>query len=200
MSDIFQWFGLNSENSVNDIIQWIGMLSGIGAVYLLYKNHIMTWPIGFINIGCFLWICWQERLYGDFAVNIMFLVVGIWGWIHWNYQSIKLPGILSGRQRIFWVVLTVLTIPLTFIYFKNKTDCSYPLLESAILNLSIVGQWLTAKRKFENWFIWIVADILMVIVYTLKGIYPFAIYAAIVLIIGIFGLLSWRKMLASITS
>jgi len=95
------------------------------------------------------------------------------------------------------LLATVSTIPFTLFLLKNYTDCSYPFLEAAILNLSITGQCLSAKRKLENWYVWIVADALMVIVYSLKGIYPFALYAFIILILGFAGLFKWNKLIST---
>jgi len=176
-----------------EIIEWVAVISGVLAVYLLYMNNVLTWPVGFVNIFCFLWTFWNTQLYGDFAVNVMFLIVGIWGWINWNRRSDKLPGILSGKQRIIIGIATLVSIPLTMYYLENYTKCSYPLLEAAILSLSITGQWLTAKRKLENWILWIAADILMVIVYALKGLELYSAYAFIILIIGCTGLYQWNK-------
>ena len=177
------------------MIEWVGVITGIIAVYLLYKNHILTWPVGFINIGCFLWLFWQEKLYGDFAVQIIFLITGIWGWVNWNKKITKLPKTLSNTSIVIWAAITIVSIPLATFYLKNFTSCTYPIAEAAILTISIGGQCLTGLKKIENWYWWLAADFLMIIVYYKKGLYPTAIYAVIILIIGIFGLLSWRKML-----
>ena len=179
-----------------DKIEWLGVITGIAAVYLLYKNNILTWPVGFINIGCFMLMFWQQKLYGDFVVQIIFLSTGIWGWIHWNKRMAKLPGTLSYKQTLTCVMATLALIPLTMHYLKNYTDCSYPLAEAAILNISIAGQILTGLRKIENWYWWLVADLLMIFVYYQKELYPTAIYAGIIFIIGIFGLFSWRKLIS----
>lgn len=177
-----------------DIIEWIGVLTGIAAVYLLYKNNIFTWPVGFINIGCFMWMFWQANLYGDFVVQLIFLTTGIWGWFHWKYKTLKTPGHLTLTETLVWAMITIILTPITWYYLKNYTLCSYPIAEAAILSLSLVGQCLTGLRKIENWYWWLVADLLMILVYYKKGLYPTSAYAAIVLVLGVFGLLSWIKM------
>ena len=177
------------------IVEVIGVLTGIWAVYLLYRNQILTWPIGFISIFCFLFLFWKLKLYGDFTVQIMFLLTGIWGWIHWKQSSLKLPTKLTTQLLIIWIVITLASIPFTTILLKSYfVDCSYPIAEATILSLSIVGQILTTQRKLENWYWWIIADLLMIIVYLKKEIYLTTAYAAIILVIGIFGLRSWKEM------
>jgi hypothetical protein len=44
-----------------------------------------------------------------------------------------------------------------------------------------------------------VADALMMVVYYKKELYPTAVYAAIIFIIGIFGLISWQKTILNST-
>jgi len=177
-----------------EIVEWVGVISGILAVYLLYSNNILTWPVGFLNIFCFLWMFWNQKLYGDFIVQIIFFIVGILGWINWNKKSTNLPEVLKWKQTLLWIFVTLASIPFTTYYFKNYTDCSYPIAEAGILSISIAGQFLTAMRKIENWYFWLVADFMMGVVYALKGLYPTAIYALIIFVIGIFGILKWQKI------
>ncbi len=178
------------------IIEWVGVIAGIVSVYLLYKNNILTWPIGFVNIGCFMWLCWNQRLFGDFATNVIFLVVGIWGWIHWSRKDVKIPSELGLTQRLLWLLATLVSIPIiTYLLVHYTVNCSYPIAEASILALSIYGLWLTSLKKIESWLYWLVADFLMTIVYALKGLYAMSAYAVIIFILGILGLLAWRKLI-----
>jgi nicotinamide mononucleotide transporter len=90
-------------------------------------------------------------------------------------------------------------LPLTSYYLNHYTNCSYPIAEAAILSLSIIGQCLTALRKLENWYWWLVADALMMVIYYKKELYPTSVYAGIIFIIGIFGLISWQKTILNST-
>lgn len=175
-------------------IEWLGVATGILAVYLLYRNNIYTWPVGFVNIGCFLWIFWNQKLYGDFAVQLIFLTIGISGWINWQRRQYKKPGNLTLKQLLLCIAVTVLLFPPIYIYFGYYTDCSYPIPEALILDLSLVGQWLTAIRRIENWIYWVAADILMFVVYLLKDLEPLALYAFILVFLGIAGYIRWRNI------
>lgn len=176
------------------MIEAVGVLAGILAVYLLYKNNTLTWPVGFVNIGCFIWLFLNERLYGDLAVQLLFLVSGIWGWFNWKNKKGKNPTYLTRSNQVIWVLVTLLIIPFSSYFLINFTKCSFPIAESAILSLSITGQFLTTFRKIENWYYWLAADLLMIIVYTKKELYLTAIYACVILCIGIFGVYRWRKI------
>ncbi len=177
-------------------IEILGVVTGIAAVYLLYKNNINTWPVGFINIVCFMWMFWKQKLYGDFIVQLIFLTTGIWGWANWNKSTLKIPDKLTNQKRAIWITLTILTTPFTTYYLKKYTDCSYPIAEATILTVSIFAQCLTALRKIENWYWWLIADLIMIIVYAKKELYITSIYAVLIFGIGILGILSWKKLLA----
>lgn len=177
------------------IIEWIGVIMGIIAVYLLYKNSIYTWITGFINIFCFMIIFWEQKLFGDFAVQFIFLFVGIWGWINWHKSKLTTPQNLNLISNLIGITLTLMLWFVCNYYFKNYTKCSFPVAESLILALSITGQLLTAMRKIENWYYWLIADFLMTIIYFMKELYPTSVYSAIIFVIGIFGLLRWKKLI-----
>ena len=146
-----------------------------------------------------MWMFWQQKLYGDFIVQLIFLTSGIWGWANWNQKTLKNPSKFTNPNRVIWIILTILITPFTTYYLKNYTDCSYPIAEATILSLSIFGQGLTALRKIENWYWWLVADFLMIIVYAKNELYLTSVYAAIIFVIGIFGILSWNKLIAKST-
>ncbi|NUM32133.1 MAG: nicotinamide mononucleotide transporter [Bacteroidetes bacterium] len=177
------------------IIEWIGVLSGIAAVYLLYKNSILTWITGYLNILCFMIIFWVNKLYGDFIVQIIFLIVGIWGWINWYKSKITIPQKLNTKNNLLFVFFTLIFWFVGFYLFNSFTKCSFPVAESLILALSITGQILTALRKIENWYYWIIADTLMTLVYLMKELYPTSVYSFTILIIGFLGLIRWKKLI-----
>jgi len=178
------------------IIEWIGVVAGIVSVYFLYRNNILTWPIGFVNIGCFMWLCWNQKLYGDFATNVIFLVVGVWGWVHWSRKDFRIPSSSSFKVRCILGITTLFSIPITtYILINHTVDCSFPLAEASILVLSIFGLWLTSLKKIESWIYWLVADFLMTIIYSLKGLFAMSVYAAMVFILGVLGLFAWKKLI-----
>ncbi|MCB9251489.1 MAG: nicotinamide mononucleotide transporter [Flavobacteriales bacterium] len=176
-------------------LEWIAMLTGVLAVVLLYLNNILTWPLGFINIVCLMYVFWYQKLYGDFVVQILFLTIGIWGWWNWKRADDRKPGILKPGSRIKLVIFTLSSIPLTFYYLKNHTDCSFPFMEASILNISIFGQWLTAKKLIENWLYWLVADAMMIWVYAMKDLEVLSGYALILFFLGISGWIRWNRMI-----
>ena len=73
------------------------------------------------------------------------------------------------------------------------TDASLAYWDSTTSVLSIVGMWLTAKKKLENWYFWLAVDVLATGIYLYKGIYFYALLYLIYVGLAVSGLISWKK-------
>jgi nicotinamide mononucleotide transporter len=55
--------------------------------------------------------------------------------------------------------------------------------------------WLMAKKKLENWQLWILGDIISIPLYLYKGLVFSAFQYVIFTIIAIYGYNAWKKQL-----
>ena len=70
--------------------------------------------------------------------------------------------------------------------WANKLD----IVTTAIF---LVGMWLMAKRRIENWIFWILGDFISVPMYLYKGLGITSVQYLIFTVLAILGYLSWRK-------
>ena len=77
----------------------------------------------------------------------------------------------------------------------NYTNSTVPVLDSFTNALSFVGLWALARKYIEQWFVWIVVDVISCYLYIDKGI-PFkaGLYGLYV-VIAVMGYMKWRKMM-----
>jgi nicotinamide mononucleotide transporter len=80
-------------------------------------------------------------------------------------------------------------------YFKVKAD--YPFIDSFVMVSSIVATVLLAKKKFENWYLWIAVDLVCVVLYFKKGVYFLSLEYFIFLGLASYGLYHWKKQLSN---
>ena len=59
----------------------------------------------------------------------------------------------------------------------------------------LVGMWLMAKRKIENWIFWIVGDFISVPLYLKKGMLFTSFQYLLFTIIAIMGYIEWKRQL-----
>ena len=175
-----------------------GLLFGLLCVILLIKQHIWTWPMGIIYVLISFIIFWQAKLYADFVLHIFFLVLNIYGWYYWIKGSPRdadeVPVTNASRQQLTIVLLfSVLGIILSGYLLKNYTDASLPFWDCTTSILSIAGMWLTAKKKIENWYFWLVVDVLATGIYFYKEIYFYFILYLVYIGLAVAGYFSWKK-------
>jgi nicotinamide mononucleotide transporter len=80
------------------------------------------------------------------------------------------------------------------------TDASLPWLDSAATSLSFVAQWMIAKKKIENWLIWIVVNLMYIGIYAVKDLWLYCVLFFVYLLLAINGYLTWRKQLLSLNA
>ena len=71
---------------------------------------------------------------------------------------------------------------------------AYPIVDSFIWVVSMAGNALSAKKKIESWYLWILVDMLAPIVYYMKDLKFIGLEYLIFLVIAAYGLVEWRKM------
>ena len=90
--------------------------------------------------------------------------------------------------------LTIAFVVAVYLFFNKFTTWS-AYVDTFVTGIFFVGMWLMAKRKIENWTLWIVGNIISVPMYFFKG-YTFTSFQYILFtIIAIFGYLEWKKTL-----
>jgi nicotinamide mononucleotide transporter len=74
------------------------------------------------------------------------------------------------------------------------TDASFPFIDSVILVISILAQFLLISRRLENWLFWIIVNIVAIPVYFFKGLFLTSGLYAIFLVNAIYGFKRWEVL------
>ena len=75
------------------------------------------------------------------------------------------------------------------------TDAAAPMIDAAIAGTSVAAQILLARRRIENWVLWILVDLAAVPLFWSRGLlYTSGLYA-LFLILSIAGLIGWTRQL-----
>ena len=82
-----------------------------------------------------------------------------------------------------------------FLHFVTDTDVA--MADGFLTAGSLLGQVLLSRKKIENWYIWIIVNVLYVALYIHKNLMLTAILYAIFVILAIKGAQTWRKQCQS---
>ena len=118
-----------------------------------------------------------------------------WFWSKYDSTSTVKISKLTGTQRFIGIITIMWASIMWGMLMSGYTDASLPYLDALTVGMSIVAQWLIAKRIWENWAIWITMDVLAIGKYAMVGAYMTTGLYAIYTILATMGLIMWWKLL-----
>jgi nicotinamide mononucleotide transporter len=192
LETLYQYF------AANQFELW-GTLFGIACVYLNTQNNIWGWPAGIVSVSIYLYVFWEARLYGDFLLQGVYVVLGFYGWYHWLYggASVRvLPLSRLPRERALPALLGgVLATGALGAYFHFRTDNDFPFADATTTVFSLLAQWMLTQKQLENWLLWIFVDAICVVVYYQKALYITTFLYAVFLVLAAMGYWEWKRRL-----
>jgi len=183
------------------ILELTAVLFGIISVLLARKNNILVYPTGLISAVIYVYILLEWKLFGDLIINIYYSFMSVLGWYLWSRKkkgTTEFPiSVMNRKDYVFSSLIfsgTLFFIALVYHFFDKFTNWT-AYLDTLTSALFFLGMWLMAKRKIENWILWIFADIISVPLYFYKGLTFSSLQFLLFTIIAILGYLEWRKFL-----
>ena len=182
-------------------LELTAVLFGIISVLFARKNNILVYPTGLVSTLIFVYILLEWKLFGDFIINIYYSIMSVLGWYLWTRKkngADEFPISVMNRKDYLISTLiftgTLLFIALVYQFFDKFTDWT-AYVDTLTTALFFVGMWLMAKRKIENWIIWVIADIISVPLYFYKGLTFSSMQFLLFTIIAILGYKEWKRFL-----
>lgn len=184
-------------------LEAVGFLSGLLWIWYLIKENPWGWLAGIVSSSAYVVFFYQGKLYGDSALNVLYVILNILGWYWWA------RGVEPGKElRISRVsvatlfalaVLTALGTVLLVPHFRAG-DSPVPVPDAVLFCSALGAQYLQARKKIENWPFWIVVNLGYVAVYIYKGWYATALLTTVYAIMAIVGWRGWIQRLKTKTA
>lgn len=203
MNQIFNLlFEQYSSYAALDVVMEItAVLFGFASVWYSKKNNILVFPTGLISTSIFVYLLFKWQLLGDMMINGYYFIMSLYGWYIWtrkvDSKNVTPISVVTKKEQIIGGIIFVSTLVLVYEvyqFFKMWTNwVAY--VDTLTTALFFVGMWLMAKRKIENWYFWIIADIISVPLYLHKGLVFTSIQYFGFTILAIYGFLAWKKNL-----
>ena len=178
----------------------------IGLLYLYWEYHADP-KMWFANIAMptiSFWVYYRAGLYADFAMNIYYFVIAIYGYIAWtmhrgrggNTRKKELPiSHINGRRLAGCVAAFAVIYVIIAFWLVRYTDSTVPYCDAFTTSLSIVAMWMLARKYIEQWIAWILVDAVCVGLYLYKDRPFYAILYACYTVIALFGYAKWKRLM-----
>jgi nicotinamide mononucleotide transporter len=173
------------------------VLAFITIVLNIRQNH-WAWMFSIVSSILYGFVFFGAKLYGDTALQGMFVVLSVWGWYQWlrggdqhaplAVTTLDFKWLM--RSVSFWLVAYLVLSDLLFRF----TDTDVPRIDGFLTAGSMLGQILLSRKKLENWIVWIIVDVLYVGLYIHKELYLTAFLYALFTGMAIGGWFAWRRV------
>ena len=205
MSQIFSFlFEQYSSYAILDIVlEIMAVFFGFASVWYSKQNNILVFPTGLISTSIFVYLLFKWQLLGDMMINGYYFIMSLYGWYIWtrkvDAKNVTPISRATKSEKIIAVIIFALTLVLVYqVYqFFDMWTNWVAYVDTLTTALFFVGMWLMAKRKIENWYFWVVADIISIPLYLYKGLTFTSIQYFGFTILAIFGFLAWKKNLSN---
>lgn len=185
------------------VLEILALAVGLLYLYWEYRANPKFWIASMIMPCISMWVYFSKGIYADFAINIYYLFIAVYG--YWNWTR-RVPG--KGKssstlpiRHINWKVFAGSTATTLIIWaviawiLINYTDSTIPYADGFTTALSIVAMWLGAKKYAEQWLAWLIVDAVTVPIQLSKGLIFYPILYGIYTVIAIYGYRNWLRIM-----
>ena len=180
-------------------LELISFLLAVTTVVLNIRQKHWAWLFSIASSGTYAVVFFDARLYGDMGLQFVFIAASVWGWYTWLHGAagdnapLAVTRLNPGSRA--WVLVAWLAgFVLLSTFLDNFTDTDVPHADAFLTAGSLLGQLLLARKKLENWHIWIAVDILYVGLYVYKGLMLTAVLYGVFVLLAIAGLRTWAAL------
>jgi nicotinamide mononucleotide transporter len=201
ITTVFKAFWENILNT--SLLEFTAVIFGLLSVWFAKQEKILVYPTGIISVVIYVLICYEVKLYADAGINLFYFVMSVYGWYNWAVKKDQPVLHITNCKRKDWIflvslfVLSLLVIIALLKIFKQE-DIEYwstlvPYIDTFVTSIFIVGMWLMAKKKLENWIFWIIGDTISIPLFLYKGLAFTGFQFFVFLVLAVMGYISWRS-------
>lgn len=182
-------------------LELIAVAFGLVSVWSMKKESILAFPFGILNLLGYVYLCFVKELYALACINVFMSLMSVYGWINWSRQKednhvVKISW-CSRKELLLYLAVFVVSFFILRILLKKFTDSPVPAWDAVTTAFYIVAMWLLAIKKIENWFAWILGDLISVVLFAIPfsntQINYFSSFQFLVFtVIAVFGFLEWK--------
>lgn len=188
-----------------EYLEIIGTIVGLIYLWLEYHASIYLWLASIVMPLIYIFIYHNAGLYADMGINIYYVIASIYGIICWRWgisrknkkdasTALKITHTPTSRITPLSIISIALTFAIAYILI-TFTDSNVPWWDSVTTSLSIVAMWMMARKYIEQWWVWIVVDVISAGLYVYKELFFTAGLYALYAIIAYFGYKKWKELM-----
>ena len=180
---------------------WLELIAVLLAFAMLVCNILELhwgWPLAAISSVLYFFLFWSQRLYGEALLQVLFVVLALWGWSVWQRgaQGAPLPITrIPTQQRLVLALSGSVLWLATGSALSNFTDTDVPWWDAFPTAFSLIGQYLLALKRLESWILWIGVNSVAAGLFAWKGLWLTTLLYLVFIVLSAVGWRTWAKRL-----
>ena len=184
-------------------ITWLEIAAVVLGLWMVLCNlriNPLGWPLAIVSSALYALLFVHSKLYGEAALQGVFIVLGAWGWWQWlrgtagDGQRLRVRS-LTPRQRGLVLALTLAAWPALGLLLSRVTDSDVPYLDALPTVGSLTGQTLLARKWVDNWPAWVAVNAVSLVLFATKGLWLTVALYAVFLVLAVVGWRAWARLL-----
>ena len=175
----------------------VAVILAIAYLLLVIRQNIWCWFCAAISSALYVWLFIGAKLYMESLLYLFYVLMAIYGYLVWmgvgrESQAIAVT-VWSPRRHIIAITVIVVFAGVTGWWLSKNTDAAYPYVDSATTFAAIWATLLVARKVLENWWYWLVIDVVSVFIYWSRGLEATTVLFVLYVVLIPIGLITWTR-------
>lgn len=195
---------------------WLELLACMLSLAMVGFNlrvHPAGWPLAMASSVLYGLLFARSRLYGEAALQLVFVAMSAWGWAQWLRGASHVEGRDGlrdaaastrsdapalrvrrlGSRGLWTVVLCLLVMwPVMGALLAHATDSDVPYWDALPTTGSLIGQWLLGRKYVDNWLCWLLVNLVSMALFAHKALWLTVWLYALFALLSLVGWWAWR--------
>ena len=190
VAELLEYYGALPRTEMTAVILAVAYL------VLAIRQNIWCWFCAAISTAMYVYLFANAKLYMESLLNVFYFGMAMYGWYVWRGGKAddELPvSIWPMQVHLYAVVLIVLFAGTSGFLLAKFTDAAYPYIDSATTFAAIWATFLVARKVLENWWYWLLIDVVSVFIYWSRGLEATAVLFLVYVVLIPIGLVAWTR-------
>jgi nicotinamide mononucleotide transporter len=190
VAEILEYYGTLPRTELTAVVLAVAYL------VLAIRQNIWCWFCAAISTAMYVYLFANVRLYMESLLNVFYFGMAIYGWYVWRGGKAdeELPvSVWPLQVHVFAVALILLFSTSSGFLLAKFTDAAYPYIDSATTFAAIWATFLVARKVLENWWYWLLIDVVSVFIYWSRELEATAVLFFVYVVLIPIGLVAWTR-------
>lgn len=179
-------------------INWLevfAVVTSFGSTWLFVKQRRAAYAFGAISTAAYAILFFQYGLLASAMLNAYLAPSLVYGYIRWGKDKNTRPISYLYKDWKWIPVYLAVTVAAYFgaVYLLGVLGGTLPFFDAAILALTILAQFLLDNKRMENWYVWVVINVIAIGLYFSTGLFLVGFQYIFFLANAFYALYVWRK-------